>query len=174
MKRTLNTKEKAVLEVMSKPKIPSEIREQSGLHSKSSISPVIKRLVASNLIYCLMPKARVGKLYGLTKKGIILRRRLGFTDYCQPTDINWNLYGWVVCGKQRKAILKSMTPAIPMTPRTIRENALSYNTKISRTNCYDVLKTLGRIKLTTMVRKNHWVFHLLRRKGHRIKEQITA
>jgi hypothetical protein len=47
---------------------------------------------------------------------------------------------WVVCGKQRKAILKAMIPDVPMALRAIWERALQYNSRLSRTNTNDVIK----------------------------------
>jgi predicted transcriptional regulator len=170
MKRALNIKEKAVLEVMSKPKIPSEIREQIGLQRKNSISPILKRLMASNLIYYLTPKARLGKLYGLTKKGIRFRKKLNCGAYCQPADINWKLYGWVVCGKQRKAILRAMGPPMPL--RYIRAKAQRYDPRISRTNANDILRELVRKRLTLKKKEQIGVFFELTKKGQRIREQL--
>ena len=171
MKISLSKRQRAVLEVMSKPKIPAEIRDQMGLQ-KSNISSTIKELVGMNLIYCLTPKARLGKLYGLTKKGIRLRKKLGFGDYYQPQNIDWYLYGWVVCGKQRKAILKAMVPGVPMSLRQIRERALEYNPRLSRTNTNDVLQKLTKAKILEKDRlKKGIAFHLITQ-GIRIKRQI--
>jgi hypothetical protein len=174
MKISLSKRQRAVLEVMSKPKIPAEIRNQIGLNKNSNLSSTIKKLVEMDLLKCLTPKARLGKLYGLTKKGIGLRKIHGYAEYSQPKDVNWYLYGWVVCGKQRKAILKAMIPEVPMTLRQIRERALEYNPRLSRTNANDTLRSFVRTKIATRILVNCNVTYYLTYLGEKIKEQITC
>jgi len=172
MKRALSKRQRAVLEVMNKPKIPAEIREQTGLNKGNNLSSTLKELVHQDLIYCLNKKTRLGKLYGLTKKGARLRKKLGLADYYQPKDINWNLYGWVVCGKQRKAIIRAMVPDVPMSLRTIRERALEHNSRISRTNANDILQCYVRYKLLLKIKIINKVNFKLTRSGNYIKEQL--
>jgi len=169
MKISLSKRQRAVLEVMSKPKIPAEIRDQIGLQKGNNLSSTIKELVGMDLLYCLTPKARLGKLYGLTKNGINLRKKLGFGDYHEPKGIDWKLYGWVVCGKQRKAILRAMIPDVPMSLRTIRERALQYNPRLSRTNTNDVLQLLRKKRITKQTIKDNNIFHKITKIGQEIE-----
>ena len=169
MKLTLSKRQRAVLEVMDKPKIPVEIRNRIGLKKTNNLSAAVKKLVNTGLICCLNPNASVGRLYGLTKKGVGLRKKLGFRDYCQPKNINWYLYGWVVCGKQRKAILRAMMPDIPMSLRTIRERALEHNPRISRTNANDILQLFIGKGIAMKIKQGNGAIFGLTKFGQRIR-----
>lgn len=175
MKRTLSKRKKDVLEVMSKPKIPAEIREQTGLKRNNNISSTLKELTDLGLIYCLNPRIRVGKLYGLTIKGKRQRKKLlnekdTTYSYVQPSDINWDLYGWIACGKQRKAILKAMK--MPMPLRYIRELAQEHNQRISRMNANDVLQSFVRKRIAVKNRKGNRVVFTLNTTGKAIRDQL--
>lgn len=175
MKRTLSKRKKVVLEVMSKPKIPAEIREQTGLKRNNNISSTLKELLDLGLIYCLNPRTRVGKLYGLTIRGKRQRKKLlnekGTTySYIQPSDMNWDLYGWIACGKQRKAILKAMKMA--MSLKYIRERAQEYNPRISRMNANDILQLFIRKQIAVKIRKGNRVIFSLTKTGEAIKDQL--
>lgn len=172
MKKTLSIRQSAVLEVMSKPKTPAEIRDQISLNKTQNLSLTLNNLVKSGLIYCLNPKARTGKLYGVTKKGIKVRRKQGFKDYHQLDGVDWNKYGFVVSGRQRRAILKILDINIPMPVRLIRERAQEYNRHISRINTYDVLKEFSKAKLVQKKRVNHNLFFKLTSSGQKIKQQL--
>jgi len=172
MKKPLSKRQSAVLEVMSKPKIPAEIRNQIGLKRTNNLSATIKELVNWGFIHCLNPKARLGKLYGLTKKGIRTRKKLGFTEYCQPHDIDWDLYGYLVSGKQRRTILKAMNESLPMSSRLIRERVHEYNPRISRTNANDVLQQFVRKGLAKKIEQGKGVLFGLTKKGQKIKGQL--
>jgi hypothetical protein len=170
----LSSRKRAVLEVMSKPKTPAELREQIGLKRGNNMSSTIKELLNLNLIYCLNPKAMVGKLYGLTGKGQRLRKKLGVNNYSQSDDINWKLYGWVVCGRQKRALLKAMSINISLPLKYIKERAQDkYNPKISRTNANDILQLFVRKRLALKNRQGNRVFFRLTIEGQKIKEQLT-
>jgi predicted transcriptional regulator len=172
MKQPLSELQKAVLEVMSKSKTPAELRREIGLKKIKSISSTLKELVSLGLIYCLNPRAKIGRLYGLTKKGIGARKKFSFKDYCQPHDLDWNSYSYVVCGKQRRAILKAMNVGMPMSSRLIRERANEYNPRISRTNANDILQQFVRKKLAKKIKQGNRVLFRLTRNGDRIKKQL--
>lgn len=175
MKRTLSKRKKAVLEVMSKPKIPAEIREQTGLKRNNNISSTLKELLDLDMICCLNPRTRVGKLYGLTIRGKKQRKQLlnekGTTySYIQPSDMNWDLYGWVICGKQKKAILKAMKMA--MSLKYIRERAQNHNQRISRMNANDILQLFVRKQIAVKIRKGNRVIFSLTKTGEAMKDQL--
>ncbi len=170
MKQALSKRKRAVLEVMSKPKAPSEIRKQIGLRRGNNISSTIKELLSLNLIYCLNPKARTGKLYGLTIKGRSFRNKAGIYNYSQPNNINWNLYGWIVCGKQKKAILRAMIRLMPL--KYIRERAKEYSPKVSRTNANDILQLFVGKRIAMKMRQGCRVLFKLTKTGQRIREQL--
>lgn len=175
MKRTLSKRKKAVLEVMSKPKIPAEIREQTGLKRNNNISSTLKELLNLGLICCLNPRIKVGKLYGLTVRGkrqrkkLLLEKRLTFS-YVQPPDVNWQFYGWIVCGKQRKAILKGLSTTMPL--KYIKERSQEYNPRISRMNCNDILQLFVKKGIASKIRRRNRITFTLTETGEKIREQL--
>lgn len=174
MKRT--SRKRAVLEVMSKPRTPFEIKTEIGLKRGNNISSTLKELIDLDLIYCLTPRAKVGKLYGLTDKGKKYRKKLlgdkGLTfSYIQPPDVNWNLYGWVVCGKQRRAIIKGMSIA-SMPLKYIKERAQEHNQRISTMNANDILQLFVKKRIAIKMRKGRRVIFKLTQTGERIRNQL--
>jgi predicted transcriptional regulator len=159
---------------MSKPKIPAEIREQVGLNRGNNISSTLKILTNFGLLKCLTPKARVGKLYGLTEKGIRQRKWLlkekGIPHRYVKPRLNWNLYGWVVCGKQKRAILKAMK--MPMPLKYIKEKAQEYNPRISRMNCNDILQLFVKKGIVRKIRQAKKVILQLTKTGEKIRTQL--
>jgi predicted transcriptional regulator len=172
MKKALSKRQSAVLEVMSKPKTPAEIRVQIGLKKTCNLTSAIKALGALDLIYCLNQKAKMGKLYGVTNKGKRVRKKLNFKEYHQPDDIDWDLYGWIVSGKQRRVILIAICDDCQISARLIRERAQHHNGHISRINTYDVLKEFTKKKIVTRYTKKHKVYFYLTRKGQKIRQQL--
>jgi hypothetical protein len=59
--------------------------------------------------------------------------------------VNLELYSWIVRGRQRIAILKSMHK--PMTVTKICKDSKQYNDKISLNNCSDIVRSFSRIGL---------------------------
>lgn len=175
MKHALSKRKRAVLEVMNKPKTPAEIREQIGLKRGNNISTTLKQLHDLNLIYCLNVETEVGRLYGLTNKGKTQRKRLlnekGMPYfYIQPSEINWNLYGKIVIGKQRRAILKAMKISMPL--KYIRERAQECNPRISRTNANDILQFFVRKQIARKIKDNNRIIFSLTRTGETIRNQL--
>jgi DNA-binding HxlR family transcriptional regulator len=175
MKQALSRRKKAVLEVMSKPKTAAAIREQIGLRNNNNLSSTMKELLLLDLIYRLNPKARTGRLYGLTVKGQNLRKKLleenGTPDhYSEPSQINWNIYGWIVWGRQKQAILKAMKA--PMSLRYIKERAQEYNPRISRMNCHDILQLFAKKGIAGKTRQKNRIIFSLTKTGERIRKQL--
>ncbi|MGB3479901.1 MAG: hypothetical protein WBB67_12165 [bacterium] len=175
MKRTLSKRQSAALEVMSKPKTFTELREQIGLKTTSNISSTLNELINLNLIYCITPRVKVGKLYGLTNKGIryrktILGKKGLIYQYTHPSDVNWKLYSWVICGRQRKAILKGLSTAMPL--KYIKERAQQYNPKISRMNCHDILELFVKKGIARKIQYKNRVNFVLTKKGKKIRNQL--
>lgn len=175
MKRALSKRKRAVLEVMSKPKTPSEIREQIGLKRGNNMSSTLRELTNLTLIYCLNPTASVGKLYGLSTKGKTKRKKLlsekgNIYSYVEPPNLNWSLYGWVICGKQRHAVLRAMKR--PMFLKYIKERAQKYNPRISRMNANDILQLFVKKRITRKIRINNRVIFILTKAGEIIRDQL--
>ena len=174
MKQTLSKRQVVVLEVMSKPKIPAEIREQTGLKKGNNISSTLNGLLSLDYIYCLNPKTNVGKLYGLTRKGQKIRRHLlsesrAPVSYTEPLR-NWDLYGWIVCGRQKKAILKAMK--MPMPLKHIKEKAQEHNPRISRMNASDILQLFVKKGIASKIWEGSRVFFALTATGEALRNQL--
>lgn len=173
MKRPLKTLERAVLGVMNKPKTPAEIRQAVGLSRSSNLSSTLRALIYLRLVHCLNPRVRVGKLYGLTKKGIAVRKKTCYQEYHQPGNIDWNLYGWIACGKQRRAILKAMRTDISLPLKTIKERAQKYNPMVSRTNANDILQAFVKKGIAGKIKQGNRVFFILAKIGESVKKQFA-
>lgn len=174
MKQALSKRQKAVLEVMSKPKNPAEIRGQIGLSRANNISSTLKQLIDLNLIRCLNSKAKTGKLYGLTKRGenlrkILLKEKSMPFNYAEP-HLNWPLYGWVICGRQKRAILKALSA--PMSLRYIKDKAHNYNPRISRENANDILQLFVKKEIALKQRQGVRVIFTLTKQGEKIRNQL--
>jgi len=64
-----------VIEAMSKPKTPSEIRKDTKL-SIAHVSKVLKLFAKMGIAKCLTPDVRIGKIYALTEKGKRIREEM--------------------------------------------------------------------------------------------------
>ena len=62
------TQRKAIILVLTKPKTPKEISEETKLKF-SNVSDVLRAMQEKGLVRCLNPEERMGRLYSLTKKG---------------------------------------------------------------------------------------------------------
>ena len=172
MKKTLSHRERILLEVIRSPRTYVELIKIVGFKKADNLSHILKALLSSEFIYCLNPKARTGKLYGITNKGKRLRKKLGCSEFHQPDDVNWNLYGWIVSGKQRRAILKALCDDCLMSARLIRERAQEYNRHISRINTYDVLQQFVRKKIVKKIKEKCRVYFVLTTVGKKIRQQL--
>jgi len=61
-------RKKVVLVLKDKPLTPVMIAEKTSLHA-SHISNTLSELTKENIVVCLTPKLRKGRLYDLTKDG---------------------------------------------------------------------------------------------------------
>ena len=59
---------KIVETLASTPKTPSQIAKDTGLF-KTHVSTVLKELVTEEIVECLTPNLRRGKIFGLTEVG---------------------------------------------------------------------------------------------------------
>jgi len=66
---------KKVIRVMSKPKIPTEIKEDSEL-SLNNVSDILRDFKEKKIAKCLNPRAKTGRIYELTPKGMRIREML--------------------------------------------------------------------------------------------------
>ena len=173
MKFALSRRKRIVLEVMSKPSIPTEIRRKMNLNRNNNLSTTLKQLCKLKLMRCINPRSRTGRIYRLTHKGLKIRKQLfvnaKFTPYVEP-KLNWSIYGWIVSGRQKKAILKGMKQHLPL--RYIRENAQNFNPKISRMNANDVLRLFVNKGIANKVKQNNRIFYSLTKIGEALRNQL--
>jgi len=66
---------KKIIKVMSKPKIPTEIKEETKL-SLNNVSDVLREFKKKRIVKCLNPKEKTGRLYKLTPKGMRIKEML--------------------------------------------------------------------------------------------------
>ena len=66
---------RTVIKYMDKAKIPTEIKEESGL-SLNHVSRVLREFEKKGLAKCITPKEKVGRLYKLTQRGGRVRKLL--------------------------------------------------------------------------------------------------
>jgi len=65
-------KKKKIIKAMSKPKIPTEIKEETKL-SLNNVSDVLREFRKKKIVKCLNPKEKTGRLYKLTTKGMRIK-----------------------------------------------------------------------------------------------------
>ncbi|MFH0797159.1 MAG: hypothetical protein V2A65_08925 [Candidatus Omnitrophota bacterium] len=115
-----NRVKKAIVAVLNAPRTVSEITgdviKRLDLKDKPKIGKTLKELEQRRIIRCLTLKLKngePGRVYGLTKKGIDIVRRIYREigerfEYRKLNRINWYDYGWCMNGSQKKAIIKAL------------------------------------------------------------------
>ncbi|NQU78460.1 transcriptional regulator [Candidatus Woesearchaeota archaeon] len=66
---------RAVLSVMDKDKIPSQISRETKI-ALNNTSDVLRLFVKRNLVVCVNEKEKTGRLYRLTEKGKKIREKI--------------------------------------------------------------------------------------------------
>ena len=66
---------KKIIAALNKPKIPTEIKKETKL-SIAHVSKILKDFQEKNIADCLTPEVHSGKIYTLTKKGMIIREQV--------------------------------------------------------------------------------------------------
>lgn len=64
-----------IIAALSKPKIPTEIKSETKL-SIAHVSKILKDFQEKSIADCLTPDVHIGKIYALTKKGMIIREQV--------------------------------------------------------------------------------------------------
>ena len=97
----------AVTKAMSKPKTVSEIREENlkKVGSLSNTTELLQEFIREGLMICLNEEELVGRLYGLTKKGKEIQKKLLGSEpvYHEIAPEIITNYTWVMKGKHRRA-----------------------------------------------------------------------
>ena len=119
-------------------------------------SDCLRKLRDCKLFKCFNPKAKIGRVYWLTRRGRKTQDRICAKDnlraperYCPAVD--WHLFGRI-CSSQRSAVVMSMDGGMKVTD--IRKKACKENEsiKMSSSNCRDVVEFLAK--------------HYILRRGH--------
>lgn len=66
---------KKIIKVMNKPKIPTQIKEETNL-SLNNVSDVLREFRKKKIVKCLNPLEKTGRLYKLTQKGMRIREMM--------------------------------------------------------------------------------------------------
>jgi len=66
------SQKKKIIKAMGKPKIPTEIKEETKL-SLNNVSDVLREFRKKKIVKVLNPKEKTGRLYELTSKGMKIR-----------------------------------------------------------------------------------------------------
>lgn len=117
----------------------SFVTEKSFLKCQYAITTLTK----SELLHCVNPTARRGRLYYLTKQGAAeqakLRKERKLPVAPKLPDVDWDLYGWV-CFSHRSLVVKTLTR--PMQPPRIKKVAYGNDKSIrfSADNCRAVIR----------------------------------
>ena len=176
----------AVIRVMTKPKIPCEIHEEAleGAVSLSNTTEILDGLVKEGLVVCINENEKVGRLYALTRKGKIARKKIfGSEPSFQelPSEIIAH-YIWVMRGKHRRALIKVMdgrkTPsqihrAVVKSCENLPATSIHY-VKLSLNSTSDTLRGFRKkgIAVCTNPEKRVKRLYELTEKGKAIREQI--
>jgi len=176
----------AIIKAMTKPKMPCEIHEQAlnGVVSLSNTSEILKALMKEGLVICINPKEKIGRLYALTKRGKIVKKKV-YPHEPSYHDIPREIlkeYAWVVRGKHRRAVIKVMSNR--KTPSEIHRDVMrcTENTppgsinyvKLSLNSTSDTLRGFRKKGIAMCMNPERRVKRLygLTKKGKAIREQI--
>ena len=64
-----------VIKVLKKPKIPTQIKEETKL-SLNNVSDTLRAFRKKRIVKCINPKAKTGRVYKLTPKGMRIREQM--------------------------------------------------------------------------------------------------
>ena len=64
-----------ILKALNKPKLPTELKNEAKM-SITNVSKVLKSFSARDIVKCLTPENKTGKIYALTVKGEKLREEV--------------------------------------------------------------------------------------------------
>jgi len=156
-----NDSTRAAILSFDKPKLVSELARDAAKEFNISkplkTTPLIRELQKQGITRRLtptLPLGRPGTVYGLTAKGRALRAHLceerGVSSVYYQPRLDWHSYGWVACGRQKKAIIcamskeamrpKQILQAIKKRYRPRTQGAGAEPMGISRQNLNDILQ----------------------------------
>jgi DNA-binding PadR family transcriptional regulator len=142
---------------------------------------ILRKLEIRNIIFCLNPSARNGRLYFYTEPGLrLLREELAIQLEQVDPSLDWNTYGWIVRGKARKAVITELgrpriEPSIGFTATKLRKallptHPMGLNPMIE---CLKELEDRSLIACVGRTRKRDLRLMALSDKGIEILETLT-
>lgn len=176
----------AVMKTMTKPKTISEIREEDlkRAGSLSNTTELLQELVREGLVVCLNEEEKVGRLYGLTKKGKRIQKKILGSEpvYHELTPGILTGYIWVIRGKHRRAVIRVMdsrkTPSqihrdVIRTTENLPPNGMNH-VKLSLNSTSDTLRAFRKKGIAVCINPERRIGRLyqLTKKGRGIREQI--
>ena len=104
---------RAVFKALTKPMCGTEILEKARAESPKTqlrdVRLILRHSQQRDITYCLNPHVRNGRLHYFTKKGChCMRDVFGVTPAPIHTEMDWDLYSWVVRASVRKAIVTEL------------------------------------------------------------------
>ena len=176
----------SILGVMTKPKITSEIREQAlkGTVSLANTTEVVKEFIKEGVVVCFNEEQKVGRIYGLTRKGKQIQGKLLASEpvyHELPPEILTD-YVWVMRGKHRRAVIRVMDGR--KTPSQIHRDVVKscenlpatsiHYVKLSLNSTSDTLRGFRKRGIAICTNPESRVKRLyeLTKKGKAIREQI--
>jgi len=165
-------RERLLLEVLNKPRMPGEARDILHLRQSSKLSFTFRELMDRGII-----QQKVKGLYGLTERGQKLRSRLMLERglpyrYIEPR-IDWKTYVWVFVGRQRRLMLRVLGRH-PKFAVELYKLAKRIHKVLSRSDAYKVLKAFVCRHLACAEQHSHRKTYTITRRGENIRDQLIA
>lgn len=170
-----------VLLCMRKPAIKTDVEKKFNSISLTRYKLKLKMadFVRHGLTYCINPRAKEGRVYCLTNRGINIARGIAREksipwNYSVPEIRNWSTYGWVACGNRRKNLLFEMMKKVKATTvnPTGRIKAEKIICETPRSYKYNLIKDFLKKGLLKKETVSGITIYSLRRKGKRIAEAL--
>jgi len=165
-------REKVLVEVMTKPRMPFEVQDILHENGSSKLSATFKELRERGLV-----QQKAKGLYGLTGRGQRLRKKLlhekGVPYRYVECRVDWKAYAWVIVGIQRRVLIK-VIERHPQIAAELLRLARKIHGRLSRTDTYRVLNEFAAKRLAEAERDERHVRYSLTRRGNAIKKQLLA
>ncbi|MFH1367947.1 MAG: hypothetical protein ABII64_02345 [Elusimicrobiota bacterium] len=174
-----NARRKAFLLSFDRPMIKSEINAKSAAFTSINSNIRLGEFLKRNLVICLTPLIKEGRVYGLSEEGKSIAKRLSEPlhikyDYSEP-DIDWGLYGKIACGKRKRAILGDIVEKGRITTISNRYRARAETIKgTPRSYKYRIIGEFLKSALVRKVIENSAPVYVPTEKAKRIKELLQS
>lgn len=168
-----------VFKLLYKPRTPSEIRRILNLSKKDTVYYILASFMEREIVVCLNPGARKGRLYFLTDKGkedliTIVRDEKGDKNfevifYDIPQELI-SYYSWVVSGGRKRLIMETVDD----TDRVAEEVRKRLGDKLTIFNTDNTLKACVKRNLVICTVKDEGVTYRHSEDGRIINKILLA